>query len=216
MPSGEELCKITPASTRRLSGTVSATRAAPIPHSPPIPRLASARNAMSCQILVAAAHNAVPAGYITIVANRARLRPIRSASQPNNTPPAAQPTSRIEVIVPVQKTVASWAPGAPGCSPSSTGTQLGATKLNRRASKTSNPQPARRPQSPASDSPKTPETQRVRQRFAKPRAPLLLRRRSPARRRSRVALAVHPCNACVAPSCAGVRLLLARRIPCPC
>ena len=41
---------------------------------------------------------------------------------------------------PVQSTVAACAPGAPGCRPSNTGTQLGATKLKRRASKTSNPQ----------------------------------------------------------------------------
>src|SRR5436305_814360 len=38
-----------------------------------------------------------------MVANSARLRPTRSATQPNRTPPSAQVTSRIEVMAPVQK-----------------------------------------------------------------------------------------------------------------
>src|SRR2546421_638497 len=67
---------------------------------------------------------------------------MRSATHPNNTPPAAQPISRIDVIAPVQKSVACRASGEPSGSRSRTGTQLGATKVKRRASNTSNPQPA--------------------------------------------------------------------------
>jgi hypothetical protein len=90
---------------------------------------------------VAAAQSAVPHAYTVIVRNRARLRPMRSATQPKSTPPIAQPTSSIDVRMPVQKTVASRASVLPGMSPSNTGTAFGATKLKSRASKTSKPHP---------------------------------------------------------------------------
>ncbi len=133
---------ITPASTRRRSGTLSAISAAPMPHSPPIPRLATLRKSTSCHMLVEIAHSAVPTAYRAIVVNNARLRPTRSATQPNNTPPMAQPISNIEVIAPVQNTVAARASAEPCGRPSSAGMQLGETKLKSRASKTSKPQPA--------------------------------------------------------------------------
>ncbi len=133
---------ITPASMRRFSGTVSAMSAAPKPHSPPMPRLAMIRKSTSSPIFVDSAHAAVPTAYNAMVANRAFLRPMRSPIQPNSTPPTAQPTSKIEVIAPVQNTIAARASGEPRGRCSNTGMQFGATKLKSRASKTSKPQPA--------------------------------------------------------------------------
>ena len=133
---------MTPASTRRSSGTPSATSAAPMPHSPPMPSPASRRHRISCHSWLVSAHRAVPQAYRAMVANSARLRPMRSAIQPNSTPPAAQVTSSIEVSAPIQNTTAWCAAGEPGGRCSSTGRQLGATKLNSSASKTSKPQPA--------------------------------------------------------------------------
>src|SRR5580658_11301323 len=77
-----------------------------------------------------------------MVANSAWRRPMRSPIQPNSTPPAAQLSSSSEVMVPLQNTAASWAAGEPGERCSSTGMQLGATKLNSTASNMSKPQPA--------------------------------------------------------------------------
>ncbi len=64
---------MTPACTRRASGTVSATRAAPMPHSPPMPRPASVRNTINWPMFAAAAHSAVPHAYSAMVANNAVL-----------------------------------------------------------------------------------------------------------------------------------------------
>ena len=54
---------MTPASMRRFSGTPSATRAAPTPHSPPMPRPAIVRQRISCPRFVTSAHALVPAAY---------------------------------------------------------------------------------------------------------------------------------------------------------
>ncbi len=72
------------------------------------------RKKTSSQMLVESAQAAVPTAYNATVANNAFLRPMRSPNHPNSTPPAAQPTSRIEVIAPVQNTVADRAAGEPG------------------------------------------------------------------------------------------------------
>ena len=53
-------------------------------------------------MLPTSAQAAVPAAYSAMVTNSARLRPMRSAIQPNSTPPAAQPSSRTAVIVLVE------------------------------------------------------------------------------------------------------------------
>src|SRR6185503_19096708 len=61
---------------------------------------------------------------------------------PKTVPPTAQPMRRSDVRIPVQKSVALRASGEPIGRPSRAGTQLGATKLNSRPSKTSKPQPS--------------------------------------------------------------------------
>ena len=124
---GADVYSSAPASTRRFSGTTSATIAAPAAHSPPMPRLATVRKAISIQMLVAAAHAAVPSAYISIVSSSVRVRPMRSAIWPNRMPPAAQPSSRIDVRMPPQRSVAAFAAADPIGRPSSVGTQLGAT-----------------------------------------------------------------------------------------
>src|SRR5262245_36778701 len=77
-----------------------------------------------------------------MVRSRVRVRPSRSATLPNTVPPMAQPMRRSDVRTPVQKRVALRASGEPIGMPSSAGTQLGATKLNSRPSKTSKPHPS--------------------------------------------------------------------------
>ena len=67
---------------------------------------------------------------------------MRSATCPKTMPPIAQPTSSTEVRMPVHCSVATLAAGEPMVSPSSVGTQLGATKLKSWPSKTSNPHPS--------------------------------------------------------------------------
>ena len=71
--------------------------------------------------------SAVPSAYSSIVSISVRVRPMRSATWPNRMPPAAQPSSRIDVSMPPQSSVAALAAGEPMASPSSVGTQLGAT-----------------------------------------------------------------------------------------
>src|SRR4029078_1322758 len=92
--------------------------------------------------LVAAAHSAVPTAYIAIGSKRVFVRPIRSQTRPERPPPAAQPPSRRDVTLPPHPNVAAFAAGEPICSPNSAGTQFGATQLNNRPSKISNPQPS--------------------------------------------------------------------------
>src|SRR5712671_6188752 len=116
-----------PPSTRRRSGIDSATIAAPAAHSPPIPKLAKTRNAISTARLGAKAHAAVPSAYTNMVTIIVRVRPMRSQITPNNTPPAAQPSSKSELKSPVQYNVAALAASDPMLNPSSVGTQFGAT-----------------------------------------------------------------------------------------
>jgi hypothetical protein len=73
------------------------------------------------------AHAAVPIEYIAIVSSIDRVRPMRSASRPKMMPPAAQPTRRIEVRMPVHRSVAAAASGVPSGIFRRTGTQVGAT-----------------------------------------------------------------------------------------
>jgi hypothetical protein len=142
MPSGAAVYRSAPASTRRFSGTTSATIAAPAAHSPPMPRLAIRRNSTSTQMFGANAHAAVPNAYTSIVSSRVRERPMRSATRPNATPPMAHPTSSTLVMTPVHHRVRGFAAGSSMARPSRVGTQLGATKLNSRPSNTSKPQPS--------------------------------------------------------------------------
>ena len=69
-----------------------------------------------------------------MVTNSARLRPMRSAIQPNRNPPSAQLTSSVEVMTPFQNTTAERAAAESGGRCSSAGMQLRATKLNNTAS----------------------------------------------------------------------------------
>ncbi len=92
-----------------------------------MPRLPTTRQRMSTQMLGAAAQAAVPNAYSSIVSMIVRVRPMRSATWPKRTPPAAQPSSRIDVRMPPHRSVAFLASGDPIVSPSSVGTQLGAT-----------------------------------------------------------------------------------------
>src|SRR3984893_15574669 len=94
-----------------------------------------------------------------MVAHSARLRPTRSATQPNTTPPSAQLTNRIEVMAPVQNTAACWAACEPRGRCSSAGMHSGATTGNNTAAKTARPQPgqpAERTSQEWPDRPKTP------------------------------------------------------------
>src|SRR2546427_380208 len=67
-----------------------------------------------------------------------RGRPSQSVTKPNRMPPVAQPTRSVDVMAPV----AAVTRGSPAGTPSSRGTQTGATKLNSNPSKTSKPQPS--------------------------------------------------------------------------
>ena len=62
-----------------------------------------------------------------MVSSSVRVRPIRSATLPNRTPPIAQPTSSTEVKIPVLCSVAAFAYADPSGSSKSVGTQFGAT-----------------------------------------------------------------------------------------
>ena len=64
---------------------------------------------MSNVIFGAAAQSAVPKAYIAIVIKRVRVRPIRSQIRPKRMPPIAQPTSRIDVTMPLYCRVAARA-----------------------------------------------------------------------------------------------------------
>jgi hypothetical protein len=92
-----------------------------------MPRLATSRKKASTQMFGANAHADVPIAYTTIVSISVRVRPMRSATMPNSTPPVAQPSSSTDVSAPVQNSVACFAAGLPISSPSSVGTQFGAT-----------------------------------------------------------------------------------------
>ena len=126
-PTGAAVYNSAPASTRRRSGTTSATIAAPAAHSPPMPSDATIRNSTSIAMFGAAAQAAVPTAYIDIVNSSVRVRPMRSATRPKMMPPTAQPTSRIDVSTPVHRSVAAEAAAVPSGMRSSVGTQLGAT-----------------------------------------------------------------------------------------
>ena len=124
---GADVYSNAPASTRRFSGTTSATMEAPAAHSPPIPRLAMTRKRMRNAMFGAIAQSAVPMAYIAIVSSRVRVRPMRSQTRPKRIPPTAQPTSRTDVTMPAYFNVAARASGEPIGRPSSVGTQFGAT-----------------------------------------------------------------------------------------
>ena len=141
-PVGAAVYSSAPASTRRFSGTVSDTIAAPQTHSPPMPSDATSRKSASDQMFGASAQAAVPTEYIPIVSSSVRVRPRRSAMRPKTIPPAAHPISSSDVRMPVHRSVAAAAAGVPYGIPRSTGTHVGATKLKRRLSKMSKPQPS--------------------------------------------------------------------------
>ena len=92
-----------------------------------MPSDAITRNRTSDQIFGANAHAAVPTEYIAIVTSSVRLRPTRSATRPKRMPPAAQPSSRSEVRIPVHRSVAAPAAGVPSGMCRRTGTHVGAT-----------------------------------------------------------------------------------------
>jgi hypothetical protein len=73
-----------------------------------------------------------------MVKSRVRARPRRSVRNPKRIPPVAHPMSSVAVIAPVT----ALTRGSPGATPSSRGTQTGATKLKRSPSNTSKPQPS--------------------------------------------------------------------------
>ena len=100
-PNGAAVYRSAPASTRRFSGTTSATIAAPAAHSPPMPSDAMMRKNTSVAMFGANAHAAVPTAYIIIVNNSVRVRPRRSAMRPKMMPPTAQPIKRSDVRMPV-------------------------------------------------------------------------------------------------------------------
>ena len=58
--------------------------AEPAAHSPPMPRLATMRQMMSCHISVTKAQEAVPSAYSSIVIISTRLRPKRSQMRPED------------------------------------------------------------------------------------------------------------------------------------
>jgi hypothetical protein len=93
-------------------------------------------------MLGANAQAAVPSEYSAIVRSRVLVRPSVSARRPNTMPPTAQPSSSTADRAPVQNSVTCRASGVPSGMPSRVGTQLGATKLNNRPSKTSKPHPS--------------------------------------------------------------------------
>ncbi len=126
-PTGAAVYKSAPASTRRCSGTTSATMAAPAAHSPPMPSDAMMRKNTSVAMFGANAHAAVPIAYIIIVSSSVRVRPRRSATRPNTIPPTAHPMSSSDVRIPVHCSVADRAAGVPSGISSSTGTAFGAT-----------------------------------------------------------------------------------------
>ena len=74
----------------------------------------------------AKAQAAVPSEYRAMVSSSVFERPIRSATCPKMMPPTAHPTSRTEVRMPVQLSVAADAAGVPRVSPRSEGTAFGA------------------------------------------------------------------------------------------
>ena len=100
-PTGAAVYRSAPASTRRCSGTTSATMAAPAAHSPPMPSDAMMRKNTSVAMFGAKAHAAVPIAYIIIVSSSVRVRPRRSATRPKMMPPTAQPISSSDVRIPV-------------------------------------------------------------------------------------------------------------------
>ena len=70
------------------------------------------RKMMSCHISVTKAQQAVPSAYSSMVIISTRLRPKRSLSGPKITPPAAQPSRRMELRMPFQYGTAALASGA--------------------------------------------------------------------------------------------------------
>ena len=85
---------------RTRSGHVSETSAAPLAHSPPMPKPRKMRNTASCNADCANPQAAVKIEYNSTLNIRARVRPILSASTPKKMPPAAAAMSVTEPIQP--------------------------------------------------------------------------------------------------------------------
>jgi len=81
--------------------------------SPPIPRLAMIRKKIRRPIFGAAAQSAVPIAYMDIVSRSVFVRPIRSHTRPKRMPPAAHPSNKTDVMMPVYWRVAALASGDP-------------------------------------------------------------------------------------------------------
>src|SRR5229473_4207729 len=86
-PNAHELCTIEIALARNSVGQLSATSVAPVFHSPPIPSPSTKRAAASIAMLVESPDANEHTEYVRMLAINARLRPMRSARKPNNTPP---------------------------------------------------------------------------------------------------------------------------------
>jgi hypothetical protein len=91
---------------RHGRGNSSATSVLATAHSPPTPKAARKRNAASCQPLRANADRPVHAEYRRIVYVIVRLRPNRSLSMPNSTPPRAPPSKKAARAMLFQKAMA--------------------------------------------------------------------------------------------------------------
>ena len=85
---------------RWRSGQVSETSAAPLAHSPPIPMPRQMRKIASSSAELANPQAAVNTEYSSTLAISARVRPQRSASTPNVSPPAAAASSVTDCSVP--------------------------------------------------------------------------------------------------------------------
>src|SRR5437868_8394862 len=86
-PIAQELCTTEIAFARNSSGQVSATRVAPVFHSPPIPSPRMKRNTASINTVVESPEANEQIEYVRILSIRARLRPTRSARKPKSTRP---------------------------------------------------------------------------------------------------------------------------------
>ena len=87
-------------SARDLFGQISLTSATPSDHSPPMPSDAMNRSAAMCHASVANPHRPVKIAYVKMLSDIARTRPMRSPSQPKNTPPVAAPTRNTAMMAP--------------------------------------------------------------------------------------------------------------------
>ncbi len=89
----QELCMKPSALPRSFSFQVSDTSAAPLAHSPPIPKPRKMRNTANCANVCAKPHAAVKTEYTSTLSISARVRPHLSASTPKIRPPAADASS---------------------------------------------------------------------------------------------------------------------------